>query len=189
VELDEGVVFVDMQSMTSPKAISDALAGTASRYGRELIRYARLHTLPDLLIFMHNLPSALHPTTGLLVLNSISFPFQSNADLLPSKRKALLGTIRQTFLQECVSNNLTIVVTSQMATKMLAADGSAATFDTGTKAVMMPQLAPEYLPSGRSFRIAITPHSRLTGVLRLLACPSSQRPGDIPQEDYTFEDS
>ncbi|KAG8216935.1 hypothetical protein J3R82DRAFT_7212 [Butyriboletus roseoflavus] len=33
-----------------------------------------------------------------------------------------------------------IIVTSQMATKMLSADGSAATFDTGAKAVMMPQL-------------------------------------------------
>lgn len=68
-----------------------------------------------------------------------------------------MSVIRQTLLQACVSNNLTvgergfsarvrhlrvhqIVVTSQMATKMLNGDGSAATFDTGTKAVMMPQL-------------------------------------------------
>ena len=95
--------------------------------------------------------------TGLLVLNSISFPFQSHPDLPPSRKTALLGIIRQTLLQACVSNNLTvcergfpvrvghlrvhqIVVTSQMATKMLSADGSAATFDTGARAVMMPQL-------------------------------------------------
>lgn len=91
------------------------------------------------------------------MLNSIYFPFQSHPDLAPSRRIALLGVIRQTLLQACVSNNLTvgargfrvkvrplrvhqIVVTSQMATKMLSGDGSTGTFDTGAKAVMAPQL-------------------------------------------------
>jgi len=188
-EADERIIFVDMQGMTSPKAISEVLAGVASPYRQELIRYARFHTLPDLLIFMHNLLTELRPTTGLLVLNSISFPFQSHPDLPPSRKTALLGIIRQTLLQACVSNDLTIVVTSQMATKMLSADGSAATFDTGARAVMMPQLGPDYLPSGRSYRLMIIPHSRVAGVVRLLSSPSGQRSGDASQENYALEGS
>ncbi|KAN0084101.1 P-loop containing nucleoside triphosphate hydrolase protein [Tylopilus felleus] len=160
---EERVIFVDMQGMTSPKAISAMLAGVPSASSQELIRYARFHTLPDILIFMRNLPAELRPATRLLVLNSISFPFQSHPDLRPSRRAAILGIIRQTLLQACVSSNLTIVVTSQMATKMLSADGSAASFDTGARAVMMPQLGPDYLPSGRSYRLVVIPHSRVAG--------------------------
>ena len=71
-----------MQGMTSPKAISDVLAGNsctrlmqgrvdssptgvASPYSQELIRYVRFHTLPDLLIFMRNLLTELRPTVGI----------------------------------------------------------------------------------------------------------------------------
>ncbi|KAF8556835.1 hypothetical protein OG21DRAFT_1596243 [Imleria badia] len=186
VRSNERVIFVDMQGMISPTAISAMLADVASPYSQELIRYARFHTLPELLIFIHNLLAELHPTTGLLVLNSISFPFHSHPDLPPSRRTALLGIIRQTLLQACVSHNLTILVTSQMATKMLSADGSAATFDTGARAVMMPQLGPDYLPSGRSSRLVIIPHSRVAGVVRLLSSPSGQRPGDASQENYAL---
>ncbi|KAI9569871.1 hypothetical protein HD554DRAFT_456746 [Boletus coccyginus] len=205
VEADERIIFVDMQGMTSPQAISGVLAGNSSSklmqrrvdssptdvpppHSQELIRYARLRTLPDLLIFMHNLRTELRPTTGLLVLNSISFPFQSHWDLPSSRKTTLLGIIRQTLLQACVSDSLTIVVTSQMATKILSADGSAATFDTGARAVMMPQLGPDYLPSGRSYRLVIIPHSRVAGVVRLLSSPGGHRPGDASQ-NYALEGS
>ncbi|KAF8840557.1 hypothetical protein BDN67DRAFT_903341 [Paxillus ammoniavirescens] len=163
VEADEEVIFVDMQNMTSPEAIHELLQSSTSPHNRDLICYARLHTLPDLLIFMHNLLSEFRPLTGLLVLNSITFPFQSHPNLPPSKKTALLENIRQTLLQACVSKNLTIITTSQMATKILSADGSPATFDTGAKAVLMPQLGPTYLPSGRSYRLIIVPDSRTTG--------------------------
>ncbi|KAH0826701.1 hypothetical protein J3R83DRAFT_5094 [Lanmaoa asiatica] len=226
-EADEGVIFVGAAFAipSAPVVLKISPAGTASPHSQELIRYARFHTLPDLLIFMHNLLTELRPKvgitnyqphfseltddrwkTGLLVLNSISFPFQSHPNLPPLRRTALLGVIRQTLLQACVSNNLTvgergfsasvkhlrvyqIIVTSQMATKMLSADGSAATFDTGAKAVMMPQLGPDYLPSGRSYRLVIVPHSRVTGVIRLLSSPSGQRPSEAPQENYALRGS
>ena len=68
--------------MTSPQAISGVLAGNSSSnlmqgrvdisstgvpppHSQELIRYTRLRTLPDLLIFMHNLPTELRPTVGI----------------------------------------------------------------------------------------------------------------------------
>lgn len=102
VKADERVIFVgthlvipstsriltrrmlDMQGMTSPKAISGVLAGNScthliqehvditstdmtSPYSQELIRYARFHTLPDLLVFMHNLLAELHPTVSIVL--------------------------------------------------------------------------------------------------------------------------
>lgn len=74
--------MLDMQGMTSPGAIFGVLVGNsciclmqgrvgisptgaASPYSQQLIRYARLHTLPDLLIFMHNLLSELCPKVGI----------------------------------------------------------------------------------------------------------------------------
>lgn len=74
--------MLDMQGMTSPMAISGVLvgnsyirlmkgqvgiapAGGSSPYSQELIRYARLHTLPDLLIFMRNLLLELRPTVSI----------------------------------------------------------------------------------------------------------------------------
>ncbi|KAG9309948.1 hypothetical protein JVU11DRAFT_9980 [Chiua virens] len=73
-----------------------------------------------------------------------------------------------------------------MATKMLSPDGSAATFDNGAKAIMMPQLGPDYLPSGRSYRLVIVPQSRAAGVVRLLSGPSGQLPNNIAQENYAL---
>ncbi|KIJ62172.1 hypothetical protein HYDPIDRAFT_95048 [Hydnomerulius pinastri MD-312] len=185
VEADEEVICADMQNMTSPDAISELLKGSSTT-SRDLISYTRLHTLPDLLIFLHNL-SEIRPKTGLLILNSISFGFQSHPDLSPSRRTAMLEKIRQTLLQACVSKNLTIIATSQMATKMLNLDGSAATFDTGARAVMVPQLGPTYLPPGRSYRLIVVPGSRATGVVRLFASPGGQqRQDNSPREEYVL---
>ncbi|KAH7923450.1 hypothetical protein BV22DRAFT_1015432 [Leucogyrophana mollusca] len=189
VEADEEVIFVDMQNMTSPAAIDKILRGssTAPPHYQDLVRYMRLHTLPDLMIFIYNLLSELQPKTGLLVLNSIQFPFQSHPNLQPSKRTALLETIRQTLLQASASKNLSIIITSQMSTKMLNTDGSPANFETGAKAVMVPHLGPQffYLPTGRSFRLIVAPGSRTTGALRLVSSPIYRLgQGPAPQEEY-----
>ncbi|KAH7886993.1 hypothetical protein F5I97DRAFT_1807216 [Phlebopus sp. FC_14] len=186
VEVEEEVIFTDMQNMTSPEAICRIFENspTPSDY-QALVSYTRLHTLPDLLVFLQNLLSFLRPRTGLLVLNSISFAFQSHPDLMPSRKTALLDNIRRDLLEASVSRNLTIIITSQMATKILNADGSPATFDSGAKAVMAPQLGPSYLPSGRSYRMIIVPDSRTSGAVRLLSSPAGQQP-TLPEENYVL---
>lgn len=164
VEANEEVIFIDTQNMTSLATIKKAFhnSSAAANY-RDLVRYAHLHTLPDLMIFIYNLLSEIHSKTGLLILNSISFPFLSHPDLQSSKRTALLEKIHQVFLQASALHNLTIITTSQMSTKLLNADGSPGNFETGAKAVMVPQLGSTYLPSGRSYRLVIVPESRTTG--------------------------
>ncbi|KAI6168437.1 hypothetical protein EDD17DRAFT_1684479 [Pisolithus thermaeus] len=163
VKADEEVVFVDMQNMTSPHALSRLLESTPS--AGTLLRYIRVHTLPDLLIFLRGLASSICPKTGLLVLNSLSFVFQSHPDLSSSKKNSILGSIRHNLLDTCITRNVTVIITSQMATKMLHPDGSPATFDSGAKAVMVPRLGIKYLPLGRLFRIIIVPQSRRSGYI------------------------
>lgn len=164
VEANEEVIFIDTQNMTSLATIKKTFynSSAAADY-QDLIRYTHLHTLPDLMTFIHNLLSEIHAKTGLLVLNSISFPFLSHPDVQSSKRTALLEKIHQVFLQASALNNLTIITTSQMSTKLLNADGSPGNFETGAKAVMVPQLGSTYLPNGRSYRLVIVPESRTTG--------------------------
>ncbi|KAG1898511.1 uncharacterized protein F5891DRAFT_1043794 [Suillus fuscotomentosus] len=164
VEANEEVIFIDTQNMTSLATIKKTFhnSSAATDY-QNLVRYTHLHTLPDLMLFIHNLLSEIHAKTGLLVLNSISFPFLSHPDIQSSKRTALLEKIHQVFLQASALNNLTIITTSQMSTKLLNADGSPGNFETGAKAVMAPQLGSTYLPAGRSYRLAIVPESRTTG--------------------------
>lgn len=175
VEENEEVIFIDTQNMTSLATIKKTfhtIDSSAAADYQNLVRYTHLHTLPDLMLFIHNLLSEIHAKTGLLVLNSISFPFLSHPDIQSSKRTALLEKIHQVFLQASALNNLTIITTSQMSTKLLNADGSPGNFETGAKAVMVPQLGSTYLPAGRSYRLAIVPESRTTGAVQLLSSPT-----------------
>ncbi|THH13359.1 hypothetical protein EW146_g6847 [Bondarzewia mesenterica] len=149
-----------------------------------LVHHLTLHTAPELLIFLHNLPAFLdaHPTISLLVLNSIWFPFQSPSHITPSTRSSLLARLKQTLSQLCASRHLTVVVTNQMSTKLLNPDGSPANFDTGSRAVLVPQLGGTYLPSGRSHRVLIVPNSRTTGYGNL---PCSKTAGALDQKILT----
>lgn len=79
----------------------------------------------------------------------------------------------------CASRHLTVVVTVQLATKMIGVDGTTANFDTAKKAIMVPQLGEKpfptqpvrlipctgdsYLPSSRAHRFIFIPDSPTTG--------------------------
>ena len=76
------------------------------------------------------------------MIPSFSFFFQLPPATVnaTSWRKALLECSKRIFTVACVSRNLTIVLTSQLSTKMVNADGSAGTFDSGARAMMTPSL-------------------------------------------------
>lgn len=191
VEVSQGVLFVDMQNMTSPATLNKALrkSTTAAPDYKKLVHYLRLHTLPDLMIFLRNLPAYLqtHPEITLLVLNSLSFPFQSPIELHATARNAALDRVKHILTRACASSRLTVVITSQLATKFLKTDGSAANYDTGSKAVMVPQIRNAYLPTGRTYRVLIVPQSHSSGKLRLLSSPAhNQGRNDPREEDYNI---
>lgn len=169
LKADEEVVFVDMQNMSSPHALS--------------------RLLENLLVFLREVNSKITSKTGLLVLNSLSFVFQSHPDLSPSKKNVILGSIRHSLLEACVTRNLTVITTSQMATKMLHPDGSPADFDSGAKAIMVSRLGVKYLPLGRSFRIIIVPQCRRSGVVRLVSLLAGQQHQKTSTEEHYILDN
>ena len=57
-----------------------------------------------------------------------------------SWRNALLECTKRIFTVACASRNLTVVLTSQLSTKMVKADGSVGNFDTGARAIMTASL-------------------------------------------------
>ncbi|KZT71934.1 hypothetical protein DAEQUDRAFT_706170 [Daedalea quercina L-15889] len=174
VESSMHVVFVDMQNMTSPATLNRSLRipSSASQDNQGQLHHLRMHTLPDLLIFLRNLPSYLqdHPRTALLVLNSLSYPFQSTAGLSHSTRNALLDRVKQTLTRASASTKLTVVITSQLATKLLKPDGSAANFETGSRAIMVPALGLTYLPLTKTYRVCVIPQSRTAGCVMANYC-------------------
>ncbi|XP_006463214.1 hypothetical protein AGABI2DRAFT_186863 [Agaricus bisporus var. bisporus H97] len=91
---------------------------------------------------------------ALLVLNSFSFPFSTVPS--PHLKSRMLEQIKQILIKVTAVRNLTVLVTCQMATKMLKDDGSAGSFDEGGKGMMVPQLGSSYLPSGRSHRVILS---------------------------------
>ncbi|KAH9003353.1 hypothetical protein EDB86DRAFT_2798963 [Lactarius hatsudake] len=131
----------------------------------DLVHYLNIFTLPTLLAFLHNLPSGLQ--IRLVVLNSIWFPFQTSPTLTQSRRATLLARVKQVLARLCSSLDISVVITSQMATKLLTPDGSPASFDTGSRAVLVPQLGNggTYLPLNRTYRVLIVPETRTTGFL------------------------
>ncbi|KAJ7461710.1 P-loop containing nucleoside triphosphate hydrolase protein [Mycena galericulata] len=176
---DDEVIFLDTQNMTTVAALRKAIPKDAA--GR--VSHHVLHTLPELVTFIYALSS--RPKLGLLVLSSLHFPLQSARKLTPQAKSTVLDNIKQ-MLVKLASRGTTVVVTSQLATKLLAADGSPATFDTGARAVMVPALGPTYLPSSLSFRVVICPQARDSGVFRLLSAPGkAQKGASVREEPYT----
>ncbi|KAF8735894.1 hypothetical protein AX14_001275 [Amanita brunnescens Koide BX004] len=169
VELGEEVVFLETQNMVSPATIHKALRNLPPDCLR-LVRFLRIHSLPDFMIFVHGLTLFLeaHPSTSLLVVNSISYLFQANPSMTASVKSMLLDQVKQTFTKACTLRQLTIVTTSQLATKMFKPDGSPGTFDDGARGIMQPALGSAYVPSVKSHKVIVIPESRTMGTLKLI---------------------
>ncbi|KDQ62157.1 hypothetical protein JAAARDRAFT_54165 [Jaapia argillacea MUCL 33604] len=190
------VVFVDMQNMVMPAILCRDLQDSGMEPGayKTLIRHANIQDLTDLMIFLNNLPSYLdtNPRTTLLVLNSLQFPFQSQSPpLTQSQKNGILERIKSILARSCAGRNLSVVITTQLSTKMVnPEDGSTSNFDkSGSRGIMLPSLGSAHLPSGRTYRVLISPTSRTSGYLRLLASPTGvQGNAPVPEEPYELVD-
>lgn len=155
-----------------------------------LVYHLNVQTVVELMALIYNLPLLLnsHPKVSLqswkvvvlpsdqiaqaalLVLNSISFPFQGAQNMSIQAKTSLLEKIKQALAKVVITRNLTVkkypssdaridltsstmkvVTTSQLSTKILNADGSPGSFDTGAKGVMVPQLGTSLLKLGNNF--------------------------------------
>ncbi|KAK7036613.1 hypothetical protein VNI00_011546 [Paramarasmius palmivorus] len=153
----------DCQNNISPATLEESFKDTPHHGTR--LSYIKIYTLFDLVLFFNNLSSYLlsHPLVSLLVIHSMSFPFQNATELKAYQRNALYDQIKQSLARNCATYNLATVITSQLATKLLNADGSPGNFDTGAAGVLVPHLGNAYLPSGRSYRVVIGRKTEQTG--------------------------
>ncbi|PPQ96132.1 hypothetical protein CVT26_004767 [Gymnopilus dilepis] len=160
LERNDEVIFIDCQNTSSPSLLNQKLAMilSSSTDWRRFVHYGRLHTLADLLLFLNRLSSFLqsHPKIALVVIGSISSPFQST-HLSVQQRKGHLELVKQAFSRVTALHGLAVVTTCQMATKMVNPDGSYGSFDSGAKGIMVPQLGSAYLPSGKSYQVILAP--------------------------------
>ncbi|KAI0763463.1 P-loop containing nucleoside triphosphate hydrolase protein [Trametes elegans] len=189
VECKQEVLFVDMQNMVLPATIKRTMMRnpTANSDGMDLVRYLAFHTTAELVVFMRNLTAYLeaYPATALLVLNSLAFPFQ--ADMALKERYAILDRLKQTLARACTSLGLTVIITSQLVTKMLESHGEPGSAPPASKATMIPSFASNNFPSGRTYRVIIVPQTRMTGVMRLLSSPThvpNRAPAFAGEEPY-----
>ncbi|KAG6808902.1 hypothetical protein H0H92_002402 [Tricholoma furcatifolium] len=130
VEAGHEVLFVDCLNMTSPAVLDQALriSKTIPENYARLVYHTSCLNLHELMIYIHHLQKTLesHP--------------KLKQDLSGPSRKALLEKIKQIFTVALSSHRIAIVTTSQLSTKMLNADGSPGSFDTGAKGILVPQL-------------------------------------------------
>jgi len=82
---------------------------------------------------------------------------------------------------------MAVVVTTQLATKFLNPDGTPANYDSGSRAILVPQLGNDYLPPHRTYRVLIVPETRTSGVLRLLSSPSYDSENVTLEEPYEMD--
>ncbi|KAF8812156.1 P-loop containing nucleoside triphosphate hydrolase protein [Phlegmacium glaucopus] len=178
LEVNEEVMFIDCQNMTSPATLIRFLKRFTNLPPnfKQRIHYTKIHTLPELMLFLHQLASLLksHPKISLVVFNSFYFPFQ-NAELGISQMKPLYEKVKETFSQACASGHLTIVTTSQLSIKMINADGSSGSYDSGAHGVLSPFLGDLYLPHAKAHRVMLCPDGPDTGfVIFKLSLPQSE---------------
>ncbi|KAI0676330.1 P-loop containing nucleoside triphosphate hydrolase protein [Trametes maxima] len=192
VDCRQEVLFVDMQNMVPPATIKKVLMAspTADPEGMDLVHYLALHSVTEFVVFMRTIPAYLkaHPATALLVLNSLAFPFQSFTGV-PKERNAILDRLRQTLARACASMGLTVIITSQLATKMLEGNGEPGSAPPGSKTIMIPSFAPSHFPTGRTYRVVIVPQTRMTGAIRLLSSPAHvmSRQGGQPLREEAYQ--
>lgn len=167
----DNVLIADCQNMVNRRALMEYCRG-ADR--RAAIQYAKPQTLSQFLLFIEQLPSLLGQFSNdtLLVLSCMSTLFQAT-ELSPSSKTALLQKLKQALAKLTLGNRITVVITGQLATKLLNSDGSPGTFDTGAQGIMVPQLGSSYLPSGKAWRVVFSPESQSDGHVKLLSSPHS----------------
>ncbi|KAJ3895276.1 P-loop containing nucleoside triphosphate hydrolase protein [Lentinula edodes] len=177
VEVGRSVLF----GMCDPRTIDQHLKDVPT--ARRLVAYIKLGDLTEFLMFMNNLSSNTDKSFDMLAISCLTFPFQ-NAQISIAVRNNLLEKIKQTLTKLSHTQNVTIAITSQLVTRLMNIDGTTGNFDSvGAKGIMVPQLGPAYLPSGKVFRLllALDGAEPRTGFVRLLA---PLKPGLPPEASF-----
>ncbi|ORY32818.1 P-loop containing nucleoside triphosphate hydrolase protein [Naematelia encephala] len=119
------------------------------------IRLMRIATQVQMVAFLLWIEEWLeeHPKVNLLIIDSLSFHFR-NPHLDNKLKSRYLDLAKQAFARATAGRQCALIVTNQLATKLLTANNEPANFDTGDRAVLMPQLG-EAWTTAQTIRIIL----------------------------------
>ncbi|WWD17173.1 hypothetical protein CI109_101611 [Kwoniella shandongensis] len=119
------------------------------------IHIVRVLTQVEMIAFLHTLDDWLetHPKVNLVVIDTLSYHFrQPGLDM--GTRRRIMELAKQKIGQATTVHRCAVVVCNQLATKLLTAENKPANFDTGDRAVLMPQLGDSWT-TGKTLRIVL----------------------------------
>ncbi|KAF8492519.1 hypothetical protein JB92DRAFT_3002850 [Gautieria morchelliformis] len=131
------VMVVDMQNKLKASTICRSLDDDERA---DRVYYHMHHRIDEVIKLLSTFPDFLstHPNVSLLILSSLSFPFQVESDF--SARNTHLNHVRALIIKLCKHHGLVVVITSAMSMHFINPDGSRGTFDNDSTAVMTPQI-------------------------------------------------
>ncbi|TEB23389.1 hypothetical protein FA13DRAFT_1818507 [Coprinellus micaceus] len=151
------VLIADCQNMINRRVLMGLC-----REGAPSIRYSKPQSLSHLLLFIEQLPALAGTTLKVknLTRSQLNVNFIPNNGAQPLEqdyfaseakasarevdhRQSIDGPFVPAFLSPCASGPhlvIKVIITCQLATKLLNSDGSPGTFDTGAQGIMVPQL-------------------------------------------------
>jgi len=164
------VLVYRLQGMVTPEVLVTSKDVSSSN-----IHIVSLHSLPALLLAMNGLSDLLSslPEVVLIIFDGLGAYFDQN--IQDSWRSYHMKHLSQMISKICITQNIACAYTSHVSTKMIGDDGSIASYDTGLKAVMMPQFGT--LVSERGSRIVMKRLSFTSVLARLLPTTTSANEG------------
>ncbi|WRT66493.1 uncharacterized protein IL334_003452 [Kwoniella shivajii] len=141
---------VRMAAVTATRACS-----TLPRDILHGIHFVRIPTQTQMIAFLHTLDDWLeaHPKVNLIVIDTLSHHFrQPGLDM--GTRRRIMELVKQKIGQATTLHRCAVIVCNQLATKLLTAENKPANFETGDRAILMPQLGDSWT-TGKTLRLVL----------------------------------
>nr|XP_019046461.1 hypothetical protein I302_05210 [Kwoniella bestiolae CBS 10118]OCF25391.1 hypothetical protein I302_05210 [Kwoniella bestiolae CBS 10118] len=146
------------------RSVAEVITRTRSTLPRDIIHgihFVRIPTQTQMIAFLHTLDEWLetHPKVNLIVIDTLSFHFRQPGLDMNTRRRMMeflqnWYRVKQKVGQATTLHRCAVIVCNQMATKLMTAENKPANFDTGDRAILMPQLGDAWT-TGKTLRLCL----------------------------------
>ncbi|WVQ99572.1 hypothetical protein IAU59_006708 [Kwoniella sp. CBS 9459] len=155
------VLLIDTEGGIAPEriyAMAEVLTRSTDVSPRDVVRgihFVRIHTQVQMIGFIHTLDEWLdgHSKVNLVVIDTLSYHFRQPG-LEMGARRRVMELVKQKIGQATTVHRCAVIVCNQLATKLLTFENKPANFDTGDRAVLMPQLGDAWT-TGNTLRLLL----------------------------------